>query len=422
MHQRMDFNAVNNIIQIIDSAGTQSFTYDSVDRLTSATHTGQANESYTYDAVGNRTASHLSSSYTYQPFNRLTSTSAATFSYDNNGNLTSKTEGLQTTQFVWDFENRLLRVSSLGSQDVWYKYDALGRRIERDKGVASPIPLATETTRFVYDGADVVRDLDGAGSAVADYLNAPSIDNKLRQTVSGTASYFIQDHLGTTRGFADASGNGTSSLSYDAFGNIASGSAPTRYTYTGRESDSDTGLMYYRARFYYPQTGRFISEDPIGLAGGKNHYTYVDNIPTRFVDPLGLWPSIYPFDTHQRSTARVLGNRLGPQQIEILQTVQYEWDDYSQDENYAFAHAMRMRNESAACARLKANAWVKANIGIARRLDKLGYRNQALWYLGVAIHALQDSTSRTRQFPACLAEYLLEQFQPSSALPWGVSL
>jgi RHS repeat-associated protein len=282
------FNAVNNITQIIDSAGTQSFTYDSVDRLTSATHTGQANESYSYDAVGNRTASHLSSSYSYQPFSRMTSTSSATFSYDNNGNLVSKSEGIQTTQYVWDSENRPSRVSRLGSQDVWYKYDALGRRIERDKGVASPIPLATETTRFVYDGLDVVRDLDGTGSAVADYLNAPGIDNKLRQTVSGAASYFIQDHLGTTRGFADASGNGTSSLSYDAFGNVANGSPSTRYTYTGREIDSDTGLIYYRARLYDAQLGRFISEDPIGIQSGINFYSYVGNNPINLIDPFGL--------------------------------------------------------------------------------------------------------------------------------------
>jgi RHS repeat-associated protein len=241
-------------------------------------------KTYTFDVL----ESHLSAMYTYQPFNRLTSTSAATFSYDNNGNLTSKTEGLQTTQYVWDFENRLSRVSSLGSQDVWYKYDALGRRIERNKGVALPIPLATETTRLVYDGADVVRDRDANGATIADYLNGPGIDNKFRQTVSGTASYFVTDHLSTTRGLSDASGNVTSSLTYDSFGNVVSGSASTRYTYTGREFDSDTGLMYYRERWYDPQQGRFVSEDPIGLDGGINLFAYVANNPVDATDPLGL--------------------------------------------------------------------------------------------------------------------------------------
>jgi RHS repeat-associated protein len=225
--------------------------------------------------------------YTYQPFNRLASTSAATFSYDSNGNLASKTEGLQTTQYVWDSENRLSRVSRLGSQDVWYKYDALGRRIERNKGIAGPVPVVLDTSRFVYDRADVVRDLDGNGATIADYLNGPGIDNKLRQT-TGTASYFVVDHLGTTRALTDATGNINSSLNYDSFGNLSGGPASTRHTYTGREFDSDTGLMYYRERWYDPQQGRFVSEDPIGLDGGINLFAYVANDPIDATDPLGL--------------------------------------------------------------------------------------------------------------------------------------
>jgi RHS repeat-associated protein len=76
-------------------------------------------------------------------------------------------------------------------------------------------------------------------------------------------------------------------ITYDAFGN-SSGSAYTRYTYTGREFDTDTGLYYYRARFYDPVVGRFISEDPIGFDGGLNWYGYVENDPIDFSDPTGL--------------------------------------------------------------------------------------------------------------------------------------
>jgi RHS repeat-associated protein len=75
---------------------------------------------------------------------------------------------------------------------------------------------------------------------------------------------------------------------YDAYGNSA-GSAKTRYGFTGRERDSLTGLMYYRARFYDPQLGRFISEDPIGLAGGINSFAYVHNNPQNGTDPSGLF-------------------------------------------------------------------------------------------------------------------------------------
>jgi RHS repeat-associated protein len=161
---------------------------------------------------------------------------------------------------------------------VTYAYDALGRRIQRTSTISG-------TTNFVLD---VVRDLDGTGSTIADYLNGPGIDNKLRQIVGGVPSYFVTDHLGTTRALTDASGTVTFSFGYDSFGNVTSGSA-TRYTYTGRERDPDTGLMYYRARWYDPQMGRFISEDPIGFHGGEiDLYVYVRNNATRFHDPLGL--------------------------------------------------------------------------------------------------------------------------------------
>jgi RHS repeat-associated protein len=87
---------------------------------------------------------------------------------------------------------------------------------------------------------------------------------------------------------ADASGNLVETDRYDSFGNSA-GSGRTRYGYTGRERDHDTGLMYYRARWYDPQVGRFISEDPIGFRGGElDLYVYVRNNATRFHDPLGL--------------------------------------------------------------------------------------------------------------------------------------
>ncbi|MGH9904915.1 MAG: RHS repeat-associated core domain-containing protein, partial [Pyrinomonadaceae bacterium] len=176
---------------------------------------------------------------------------------------------------------------------VTSSFDALGRRIQRTSATS-------DTTKFVYDGPYVVRDLDGSGATIADYLNTPSIDNKLRQTISGTASYFLSDHLGTTRGLADASGNVTSSLSYDSFGNIAGGSASTRYTYTGREIDSDTSVMYYRARWYDPEQGRFISEDPIELRGGLNFYQYVRNNPLSLVDPLGLQERRAPDPSNDR--------------------------------------------------------------------------------------------------------------------------
>ena len=113
----------------------------------------------------------------------------------------------------------------------------------------------------------------------------------------------MTDHLGSTVALADSSGAIVSSTSYDSFGNAApkqaAGSAAsgagnaapniaTSYRYTGREYDADTGLYYYRNRWYDPETGRFISEDPIGFAGGDiNLYGYVGNNPLSFTDPSG---------------------------------------------------------------------------------------------------------------------------------------
>ncbi|MFZ0061414.1 MAG: RHS repeat-associated core domain-containing protein, partial [Pyrinomonadaceae bacterium] len=279
-------NAVNNITQTIDSAGTHNYTYDTRDRLTAATHANQTNESYTFDDLGNRTSSQQGSSYSYQPFNRLVAANGTSFGYDTNGNQSSKSDTSGTWTYSWDYENRLKQASKSGVT-VSFSYDALGQRIQRTSS-------ASGITRFVYDGPDVMRDLDGTSATIADFLNGPGIDNKLRQTTSGTTSDFLADHLGTTRALADASGALTSSISYDSYGNVSSGSASTRYTYTGREVDPETGLMYYRARFYDPEQGRFISEDPVGLSGGINQFSYVSNNPQNAKDPTGL----YEIDVH----------------------------------------------------------------------------------------------------------------------------
>jgi RHS repeat-associated protein len=274
-------SAVDNVTQMIDGAGTHSYTYDTRDRLTAATHPNQPNESYGLDDVGNRVNSHQGSSYTYDPFNRLVAANSSSFSYDTIGKLISKQDTGGNWTYIWDYEHRLTQATLSGGATVTYSYDALGRRVARNSSVSG-------TTRFVYDGADVIRDLDGAGSVIADYLNGPGVDNKLRQVAGGATAYFVSDHLGSTRGLTDANGALTATVAYDSYGNVVAGSLPTRYTFTGREADADTGLMYFRARWYDPRQGRFISEDPIGFDGGLNFYNYVGNNPVRFIDPFGL--------------------------------------------------------------------------------------------------------------------------------------
>src|SRR5207237_1959216 len=109
----------------------------------------------------------------------------------------------------------------------------------------------------------------------------------------------LVDGLGSLVALTDASGTSQTQYSYGAFGQAATdGTSSNANQYTGRENDG-TGLQYNRARYYSPTLQRFISEDPIGLAGGDNLYAYVGNSPMKFSDPSGLQdgPENYLHDT-----------------------------------------------------------------------------------------------------------------------------
>jgi RHS repeat-associated protein len=248
---------------------------------------------YSFDAVGNRTSSHLEggTSYSISSFNRLTSrttmmpSATVSYTFDNNGNMTSKNDSSGKWYYNYDAENRLVRATKFGmgsfaSRSVVYQYDALGRRVVRqDK--------KNGRTEFTLDGLDVIQDRKSNGEVV-NYVNGLGIDDKLKVTSGTSSSYFLQDHLGSTVGMSDSQGNITESATYDSFGRVITSNLTTRYQYTRREYDEYTSLMFYRARFYDPQIGRFISEDPIEFDGGVNWYAYVKNNPILFRDPLGL--------------------------------------------------------------------------------------------------------------------------------------
>ncbi|MFN0138457.1 MAG: RHS repeat domain-containing protein [Pyrinomonadaceae bacterium] len=181
-----------------------------------------------------------------------------------------------------DYENRLAEASTR-KQKVRYRYDALGRRVTRNLGGGR------EVTKFTYGGEDVL--VDDNFVTQTKYLNGTGIDNKIRSTTGSTTSYFLADHLGSTNGLANSSGALTASNGYDSFGNPTNAAFSSRYQFTGREFDNFSGLQYSRARFYDPNLGRFISEDPIGFEGGDvNLYGYVSNNPLNYYDPSGLFP------------------------------------------------------------------------------------------------------------------------------------
>ena len=133
-----------------------------------------------------------------------------------------------------------------------------------------------------YDGANVLQ---------ARYTHGPGIDEPIAVTKGGATYFYHQDGLGTVTDLTDSTGATAKSYSYDAYGNIleSPGTIEQPYTYTGRELDSESGLYYYRARYYDPTSGRFLQKDPIGFLGKDvNLYRYADNDPVDLGDPGGL--------------------------------------------------------------------------------------------------------------------------------------
>ncbi len=213
----------------------------------------------------------------------MTATSNASYGYDNNGNTTSKTESTGTTNYTWDFENRLTQVALPGSGGaVSFKYDPFGRRIYKSSSAGTIV--------FTYDLQNMVEETNSSGAVVARYSQGTTIDQPLAMLRSGATSFYNADGLGSITSLANSSGILTQTYTFDSFGKptAASGSLTNPFQYTSREIDIETGMYYYRARYYDLATGRFLSEDPIGFTAGDNFYQYVFNSPSNYIDPRGL--------------------------------------------------------------------------------------------------------------------------------------
>jgi RHS repeat-associated protein len=308
------YDAAGRLQTITEGAETFTYSYDILSRVAELQRPNGINSSFAYDAASrlkqlrhadgvNQTIEDYRFTYTLddqissitslgppQPLpapknataanaaNRISQVGPASYGFDASGQTTTKTDAQGQTTYQWDARGRLTGAALSSGESVSYGYDALGRRASRTAGGI--------TTNFIYDGADVVSDQRSDNSTVS-YLNGPGVDHKLRQNSAATgALYFLQDHLGNTRTLTNESGGVVEQIQYEPFGESA-GSSLTRYGFTGRERDELTGLLYSRDRWYDPQQGRFLSEDPIGFAGGLNAYAYVANNPLSFTDPSG---------------------------------------------------------------------------------------------------------------------------------------
>jgi len=301
------YTARGNIESIAESgavARTKSYSYDELLRLTEVDVPSVPilNELYELDSEGNRLSSHLSDINDTDIANRLTSDANYTYVYDLNGNLTSKLAKAGTGVLDWSYSydalDQLIEVSQLGNIVERYRYDAFGRRslIETAIGIDGFNTLA-----IVNDGSDrtidITQAVDGDELPVRRYTHSDKLDEPLQvETFTASGEFeerytYHADHLGSIRFLTDSTGVVVSTYDYDSYGRPMFGVTDfdQPFAYTGREWDAATGLYYYRARIYDPQTGRFLQEDSIWFSGGDfNTYRYVGNRPISLVDPSGL--------------------------------------------------------------------------------------------------------------------------------------
>lgn len=257
-----------------DSARSQTFQYDALDRLKQAQSTAYGTLGYAYDKIGNLAAKE---GVTFTPAPARphavgVSSDGQSYTYDANGNMLS--DGTRT--ITWDYDNRPASIT-VGGATTSFVYDGMGNRVKKI-GPAGAI---------VY--IDKLYEVSGGVGAKYIYANGKRIALK-----TPTQTYYYHgNHLGSTSLVTDAARNVVEEIFYKPFGDsfTDSGSISLNHKYTGQELDAETGLYFYNARYYNPAIGRFISADTIvpdpADPQAFNRYSYVLNNPLKYIDPTG---------------------------------------------------------------------------------------------------------------------------------------
>ena len=279
------------------SGRTTSYTYDAMNQLVEELVTDSSGAvmttTYTYDAVGNRltrTDSSGTVNYVYDEDNRLLSAGDTTYTYDADGNETSQTDASSTTYYSYTADGLLSQVRTSDGHVVTYGYDARGTRLTEE--------IDGQLRRFVVDEqAQYTRVLEVL-AADGSLLSRRTYGDQLlsQREADGTSVYYSADLRGSPYVLTDSSGKPIDTIDYDAFGRVLShtGMSTDGIGFLGEEADPTTQLVYLRARYLDPTTGRFITRDP--LSGDDltpittNLYLYARNNPTVYVDPSGKGP------------------------------------------------------------------------------------------------------------------------------------
>ena len=314
---------IGNRTSITTSRGVSTFSYDNDNQLISATHP-EANElhqleQFNYDSLGNRTSDQLGNySYDDKKF-RLEEDWKFLYVYDLNGNLTSKQEkGLsgKVWNYVYSSENQMIKAEFYEGvtklKEIEFNYDPQGRRVR--KYVHDIQANAEFERRYAYDGSEIIAELDENNNVLARYTHSGlRTDDVLgveitsagvsRGLAAASGDYiYLKDSLGSVQAITNSSGNIIQRYVYSSFGKLlkitdVSGNeipslVKTSFTFTNREWDEESGLYYYRARYYAPDLGRFLTEDPHpGVlrepSSYNSKYSYVLNNPINGTDPEG---------------------------------------------------------------------------------------------------------------------------------------
>jgi RHS repeat-associated protein len=260
-------------------------------------------EEFSYDPVGNRISGpNWWDSYLYDKSNQMLESAEYDYHYDTNGNLIEKIgkgDELSNWTYDYDYENRLVKATKYGQEEtkvISFKYDPFNRRIEKLVEEFGIEDYDSKTFTYVYDGANLIIEIetggDGSGKEKASrYVYGLGTSEPLAIEQKGEVYYYHLDGLNTPTAMTDQKGRVVVSYEYSAFGERKHyGDKVKQYlTFPGQYYDVETGLHYNWNRYYDPETGRYITADPIGLDGGLNLYLYAGANPVNFVDPLGLY-------------------------------------------------------------------------------------------------------------------------------------
>ncbi len=305
MDYRYTYDREGNILSKETEHGNYIYSYDELYRLIMSDNPGDNDEYYTYDAVGNRLTDGNNNQYTYNANNELITRDGTTYSYDQNGNTIEIDYSTGVTKFVYDVNNRLIKVKDGDDNTIAeYYYDPFGRRLWKEvRGVR---------TYFMYGDEGLIGEYDEYGEEIRSYGYKPNstwTTDPVFMKQNGNYYFYHNDHLGTPQKLTAINGAVVWSAKYEAFGETVIDSNSTiinKLRFPGQYYDEETGLHYNHHRYYDPRIGRYIKPDPshfmqpleIGVfyhipfillsPQQLNPFPYVQNDPINILDSRGL--------------------------------------------------------------------------------------------------------------------------------------